>query len=118
MNPSSRTPEGEENQCPICGHDVRVEPTRPPGDAPCPHCGHLLWFVPDSEEFASAAAQLYADRRFRRGVCDVDVSDQIISVRPGDHLEIRVADAQQKLDQGIGYLPGRTVVVVEKAAKH
>jgi len=44
MKPSSRTPEGESNQCPICGKEVRIEPSRPPGDAPCPNCGHLLWF--------------------------------------------------------------------------
>ena len=24
---------------------VRIEPSRPPGDAPCPACGHLLWFA-------------------------------------------------------------------------
>ncbi len=30
--------------CPICGHQVCLEPSRPPGDAPCPHCGTLLWF--------------------------------------------------------------------------
>ena len=44
MQPASRTPEGEPNRCPICGKEVRLEPSRPPGDAPCPHCGHLLWF--------------------------------------------------------------------------
>jgi hypothetical protein len=44
MEPSSRTPEGEPNRCPVCGSAVRVDPSRPPGDAPCPHCGHLLWF--------------------------------------------------------------------------
>jgi hypothetical protein len=46
MEPASRTPEGEANCCPICGHEVRLEPSRPPGDAPCPCCGHLLWFPP------------------------------------------------------------------------
>jgi signal recognition particle subunit SRP54 len=46
MKPSSRTPEGERNRCPVCGNVVRTEPSRPPGDAPCPHCGHLLWFGP------------------------------------------------------------------------
>lgn len=45
MNISSRTPEGEPNRCPICGHDVRMTPSEPSGDAPCPHCGSLLWFV-------------------------------------------------------------------------
>jgi hypothetical protein len=44
MEPSTRTPEGEPNRCPICGNELIIEPSRPPGDAPCPHCGHLLWF--------------------------------------------------------------------------
>lgn len=42
---SSRTPEGLPNTCPVCGADVRVEPSQPLGDAPCPCCGHLLWFL-------------------------------------------------------------------------
>ena len=41
---SSRTPEGVPNRCPLCGSDLRIEPSDPPGDAPCPNCGHLLWF--------------------------------------------------------------------------
>ena len=45
---SSRTPEGEPNRCPVCGKRVAIEPSRQPGDAPCPHCGHLLWFVEKS----------------------------------------------------------------------
>jgi len=49
MNPSSRTPEGQPNRCPLCGKDLRIEPSRPPGDAPCPHCGQLIWFD-DTEE--------------------------------------------------------------------
>jgi uncharacterized Zn finger protein (UPF0148 family) len=46
MEPSTRTPEGEPNRCPVCGKPLQIEPSRPPGDAPCPHCGHLLWFGP------------------------------------------------------------------------
>jgi hypothetical protein len=42
---SSRTPEGDPNRCPICGNDLRIEPSKPTLDAPCPHCGHLLWFA-------------------------------------------------------------------------
>ena len=42
---SSRTPEGEPNTCPICGADVRIEPSLFFGDAPCPKCGTLLWFL-------------------------------------------------------------------------
>jgi DNA-directed RNA polymerase subunit RPC12/RpoP len=44
MTISSRTPEGESNRCPICNHQVRMEPSITTRDAPCPHCGHLLWF--------------------------------------------------------------------------
>ena len=44
MNISSRTPEGEDNRCPVCGNALKLEPSRPPGDAPCPFCGTLLWF--------------------------------------------------------------------------
>ena len=42
---SSRTPEGESNRCPVCDKDTHTDPaTVPTRDAPCPHCGHLLWF--------------------------------------------------------------------------
>src|SRR5262249_52487779 len=41
----SRTPEGIPNRCPVCGSAVRIEPSSPSGDAPCPTCGHLLWFT-------------------------------------------------------------------------
>jgi hypothetical protein len=42
---SSRTPEGSPNECPICGDRVRIEPSILSNDAPCPSCGHLLWFA-------------------------------------------------------------------------
>ena len=45
MQASSRTPEGRSNQCPFCNVRVKLEPSTPTGDAPCPHCGSLLWFV-------------------------------------------------------------------------
>src|SRR5438093_12696465 len=42
---SSRTPEGDPNCCPVCGKGTSTEPsTVPLRDAPCPHCGSLLWF--------------------------------------------------------------------------
>jgi hypothetical protein len=47
---SSRTPEGSPNQCPLCGNAVRIEPSQPFGDAPCPSCGTLLWFVALGQE--------------------------------------------------------------------
>jgi anti-sigma B factor antagonist len=44
---SSRTPEGRPNHCPVCGFHLSIEPSDPAGDAPCPRCGHLLWFTWD-----------------------------------------------------------------------
>jgi hypothetical protein len=44
MRVSSRTPEGSPGRCPICGRTIRVDPSRPSLDAPCPHCGSLVWF--------------------------------------------------------------------------
>jgi hypothetical protein len=62
MEPSSRTPEGQPNICPVCGKAVQIEPSCPPGDAPCPHCGHLLWFAASSSDEGSAATVGHADR--------------------------------------------------------
>lgn len=56
---SSRTPEGDPNQCPICGHHVRIEPSIDTRDAPCPSCGHLLWFA----QHPSGAAIERAERQ-------------------------------------------------------
>ena len=42
---SSRTPEGTPNSCPTCGKSICIEPSTPFGDAPCPICGSLVWFV-------------------------------------------------------------------------
>src|SRR5260221_13168626 len=57
MIPASRTPEGTPNRCPICGKSVRIEPSSfPTMDAPCPHCGHLLWFTGPAKFRAPALA--------------------------------------------------------------
>lgn len=45
MTIASRTPEGVPNHCPVCGADPCIEPSQPFGEAPCPNCGALLWFV-------------------------------------------------------------------------
>ena len=51
MFPSSRTPEGTPNRCPLCGNEVRIElSTFPTDDAPCPHCGHLLWLANSADD--------------------------------------------------------------------
>ena len=55
---SSRTPEGTPNMCPVCGHEFRLEPSVPPGDAPCPACGALLWFTSSSHRRQAVASGL------------------------------------------------------------
>jgi acyl carrier protein len=49
MSISSRTPEGQPSNCPVCGKSVYLEPSEPIFDAPCPHCGHLLLFLSTAE---------------------------------------------------------------------
>jgi hypothetical protein len=55
MDTPTRTPEGWPNRCPVCGHNVRIDPSWPTLDAPCPRCGHLLWF--SSKPAACGAAK-------------------------------------------------------------
>ena len=46
----TRTPEGFPSRCPVCEHDVVIEPTYLFGDATCPRCGSLLWFIQFGEK--------------------------------------------------------------------
>lgn len=62
MDVSSRTPEGVPNRCPVCGKAVVVEPSDPARDAPCPHCGHLLWFDPAEAEIRKGEITVSEDR--------------------------------------------------------
>ena len=45
MTISSRTPEGPQSRCPICNSNVQIDPSILFGDATCPVCGSLLWFL-------------------------------------------------------------------------
>lgn len=44
MTIASRTPEGFPSECPLCGASFQIEFSHPGEDAPCPACGHLVWF--------------------------------------------------------------------------
>jgi len=57
---STRTPEGEPNQCPVCGKAFVLEPSVPPGDGPCPHCGSLVWFPRAPEVAWTAGFPVYS----------------------------------------------------------
>jgi anti-anti-sigma regulatory factor len=90
VNISSRTPEGRPNHCPVCGFDLQIEPSDPAGDAPCPQCGHLLWFV--WEELGDAQVIKLAASPF-----DAESWDSLIDstdVSSGRRLVIDFSDVQ------------------------
>lgn len=104
MDVSSRTPEGSPNTCPVCGKQVVIEPTRPPGDAPCPHCGTLLWFFPDAEECYFYEAKEIAPIRsevdalidFMNASPDsLDIVELVMNLEEEFDITIPEADAQQ-----------------------
>lgn len=87
MTPSSRTPEGWSNRCPICGIDCHISPSSDSYDAPCPHCGHLLWFTPNAGLLgAISAADLVSDSlTIRDGVeipDNIDIPPQLLEFVP------------------------------------
>jgi acyl carrier protein len=61
--PSTRTPEGVPNQCPVCRTLICIEPSQPLGDAPCPSCGTLLWFYDTSAGMRFHESQAVAPLR-------------------------------------------------------
>ena len=65
MTISSRTPEGQPTSCPLCMANVVVEPSVFIGDATCPRCGQLLWFIQTADTaqlFDAKQAQERKDR--------------------------------------------------------
>lgn len=66
---SSRTPEGRDSRCPLCGAETAIE-FSPANDATCPKCGCLLW----GEE--ATAAQLRRIIAEQLGVDPDKITDQ------------------------------------------
>jgi DNA-directed RNA polymerase subunit RPC12/RpoP len=103
---SSRTPEGDPNQCPICGHRVRLEPSIETRDAPCPNCGHLLWFgIAATDDQKTVSMRLLVLRiGFKRfGPPDRTVRDRLYRV-PCAELD-RVADRVLKAKDWDEFVP-------------
>lgn len=76
MNISSRTPEGNPNHCPVCKKKICIEPSVLFGDAPCPNCGCLLWFVVSG-----------SDTRFLPFEESADLREQVIKII-AEHLSV------------------------------
>jgi hypothetical protein len=95
---SSRTPEGVPNRCPVCRSEVSVEPSLFFGDAPCPGCGTLLWFIQfagdtqffDHAESAALRARILEIMAANRGVSvsDLLADPQTLKDLDVDSLEI------------------------------
>ena len=82
MKPSSRTPEGHDNRCGVCGKDLRIEPSRPSDDATCPHCGSLVWFVPDDSDSndTSSATQQWLRAKAAFNANDWSLASRLLSM--------------------------------------
>src|SRR5262245_27338135 len=70
MGPSSGTPEGSPDRCPVCDTPRRFEPSQPEGPAPCPVCWQvfLLLAIPRSPPGSSRADDAEAMRDRLSGI--------------------------------------------------
>jgi hypothetical protein len=57
-----------------------MEPSRPPGDAPCPSCGTLLWFTSTTVPPSIAPAL---------GAADVEPKGKLLVLGSGDSIPLR-----------------------------
>jgi acyl carrier protein len=114
---ASRTPEGWPNRCPICGSEWRIEPSQPQGDAPCPVCGHLVWFDPDGvkqrvEEIVARNLGIRADGMSGRssfedaGADSLDVVEVIMELEEefGVSIPDEAAERLKTIDDVIEYI--------------
>jgi anti-anti-sigma factor len=97
---SSRTPEGTPSRCPICGTDLKIESSDPAGDAPCPCCGHLLWFT--REEVGGA--QIIKPTGNLLSSESLDQLFESVEVRPGMQLVLDFRGVQYVTSAVLGKL--------------
>jgi acyl carrier protein len=114
MTISSRTPDGEPNRCPICGSRIIIEPSLGTGDAPCPRCGHLLWWfqqrVPAPALFANLSADTpLADVVAGLGGDSLDTVELVMELEEEFDITIPDEDAQKIVTVGdaIRYIESR-----------
>ncbi len=58
MVATSHFPDGVPDRCPVCQHDIQVDPSPGTGDAVCPFCGTLVWPPPFSADDFQSRPQL------------------------------------------------------------
>jgi acyl carrier protein len=75
----------------VCRNKVRIEPSRPFGDAPCPACGSLLWFLATGDDacFFERDQDESIERRLRALIAErLGINPD--SVRDGDWRELGI----------------------------
>ncbi|MEM9660399.1 MAG: phosphopantetheine-binding protein [Planctomycetota bacterium] len=110
MSISSRTPEGEPNRCPVCLASIVIEPSSVFGDAVCPRCGSLLWFLnlptearvferSDSDEVRNRVAAIVA-RQLGVDPRRVEENEALLNGLGADSLDVveLVMDLEEELD--------------------
>jgi hypothetical protein len=103
---SSRTPEGSPNRCPVCQGEVRIEPSKLSGDAPCPNCGCLLWFVAlSSNEQMFFEHEKVRERIIEHLVNNLGVAREALESRSLEELKIDsldIAELMMELEDEFG----------------
>ena len=116
MTISSRTPEGFPSRCSVCGAEVNLEFSDPPGDAPCPNCNHLLWLCCDllstfkrqyHQSKGIPPERITADTEFADLGADSLESVELVMAMEEDfgiHLPSAVADRIETIGDAIRYI--------------
>jgi anti-anti-sigma factor len=97
---SSRTPEGQANRCIVCGSEVKIQPSDPACDAPCPRCGHLLWFT--WEDLGDVDVIKPTEDLLTREALDAFLDS--VALRPGIHLILDLENVQFLASAALGRL--------------
>ncbi len=85
MEISTRTPEGTPNRCPVCQSYISIEPSLFFGDAPCPVCGSLLWFIGaanDKRFFQLSESHAMRERAITIIAAQLGVDEKVIRANP------------------------------------
>src|SRR5882724_6704622 len=80
--PSTRTPEGEPNRCPLCGAAFILEHSRPHGDACCPSCGTLVWLALPLDVQTAALPPVQGGAHAQMLVSTLPESRQVVAFAP------------------------------------
>ena len=72
---TSSTTDGTPSSCGVCGKNVWITPSDPPGDATCPHCGSLVWF---EQPLSADTIKQLADRGAH---AEMNAEGDIVSIR-------------------------------------